>query len=89
MIFSRWLGIIDHTSLRAGADPTPELATMMTESCRKLLDRLEDSTLRTVALFKLQGFTHKEIAEKIGKVEETVNRKVRRIREIWTEEETE
>ena len=72
-----------------GDDPTPELATMMTENCRQLLERLEDPTLRTIALYKLQGFTHKEIAQEIGKVEETVNRKVRRIREIWTEEDTE
>jgi len=66
-----------------GADPTPELVAMMSENCRALLDRLDDSTLRTVAICKLQGFTHKEIARKIGRVEETVNRKVRRIREIW------
>ncbi len=68
-----------------GTDPTPEFAALMAEKCDELLDQLDDESLRTVALFKLQGYTHKEIAEKIGKVEETVNRKVKRIRERWSE----
>ena len=69
-----------------GSDPTPELAAMMSESCEQLLDRLGDETLQAVAVYKLQGFTHREIGHKIGRAEETVNRKVRRIREIWSEE---
>jgi DNA-directed RNA polymerase specialized sigma24 family protein len=72
-----------------GPDVTPELITTLAENCQQLLDRLPDETLRAVAIYKLQGFTHREIAEKIDRVEETVNRKIRRIREIWLEESIE
>jgi len=68
-----------------GADPTPEFAALMAEKCDEMLEQLDDDSLRAVALYKLQGFTHKEIAEKLGKVEETVNRKVKRIRQRWSE----
>ncbi|REJ67314.1 MAG: RNA polymerase subunit sigma-70 [Planctomycetota bacterium] len=68
-----------------GNDPTPEFAALMAEKCDEMLNQLDDDSLRAVALYKLQGYTHKEIAEKLGKVEETVNRKVKRIRERWSE----
>ena len=69
-----------------GFDPTPEVVVTMVENCQRLLDRLPDETLQAVALYRLQGFTHREIANKIGRAPETVNRKLRRIREIWSEE---
>jgi RNA polymerase sigma factor (sigma-70 family) len=72
-----------------GPDPTPELVATMVENCQRLLDRLPDDTLRAVALYRLQGFTQEEIAKKIGRAEETVLRKLRRIREIWTQESIE
>jgi DNA-directed RNA polymerase specialized sigma24 family protein len=72
-----------------GPDATPELIALLAENCEGLLDRLPDDTLRAVAIYKLQGFTHREIAEKIGRAEETVHRKLRRIREIWLEESIE
>lgn len=68
-----------------GAEPTPELASQVAEGCRRLLDALGDETLRRVALWKMEGYTNKEVAAKLGVVEETVERKLRRIREIWTE----
>jgi DNA-directed RNA polymerase specialized sigma24 family protein len=68
-----------------GPEPTPELASQVAEGCRRLLDALGDETLRRVALWKMEGYTNKEVAEKLGVVEETVERKVRRIREIWTD----
>jgi DNA-directed RNA polymerase specialized sigma24 family protein len=68
-----------------GSEPTPELAAQLAEECRRLLEALGDETLRRVALWKMEGYTNKEVAEKIGVVEQTVERKIRRIREIWTE----
>ena len=38
-----------------------------------------------VALFKLQGYNNREIAEKLGCVERSVEYKLRRIRERWSE----
>ena len=68
-----------------GAEPTPELAAQLAEECRRLLDVLGDETLRQVALWKMEGYTNKEVARKIGVIEQTVERKLRRIREVWTE----
>ena len=66
-----------------GTEPTPELALEVTENCRLLLDQLQDETLRQVALWTLQGYRPAEIAEKLGCVRRTVERKLERIREIW------
>ena len=68
-----------------GAEPTPELAFQVAEECRRLLDALGDETLRRVALWKMEGYSNKEVAEKLRVVEQTVERKLRRIREVWTE----
>jgi DNA-directed RNA polymerase specialized sigma24 family protein len=67
------------------AEAAPELAAQAAEACRRLLEALEDETLRRVALWKMEGDTNREIAEKLGVIEQTVERKLRRIREIWIE----
>jgi DNA-directed RNA polymerase specialized sigma24 family protein len=69
-----------------GAEPSPELAAQMTEECRRLLARLNDETLRSVALWKMEGYTNVEIAAKLGCVEQTVERKLRTIRLVWSGE---
>lgn len=69
-----------------GSEPTPELANMVAEDCRHLLDRLGDDNLRQVALHTLEGFTTAEIAEKIGVSQRSVQRKLDTIREIWSTE---
>ncbi len=71
-----------------GDEPTPELAFQMAEECRRLVDALGDETLQSVALWKMEGYTNKEVAAKLGVVEQTVERKLRRIRELWTERGT-
>jgi DNA-directed RNA polymerase specialized sigma24 family protein len=50
-----------------------------------LLDQLPDEMLRQVALLTLEGYQPKEIAEKLGCVRRTVERKLERIRDIWDE----
>lgn len=64
-------------------EPTPQLAAILAEECRRRLDALSDPTLRQVALWRLEGYANAEIAERLGCVEGTVERKLRRIREIW------
>jgi DNA-directed RNA polymerase specialized sigma24 family protein len=66
-------------------EPTPALALQLAEECRQLLDGLGDETLQSVALWKLEGYSNAEIAERLGCVKPTVERKVRSIRRIWTE----
>ena len=66
-----------------GTEPTPELAVSLAENCRELLDQLQDATLRQVALWTLEGYRTAEIADKLGCVRRTVERKLERVREIW------
>jgi DNA-directed RNA polymerase specialized sigma24 family protein len=58
----------------------------MADQCRRLLDLLGDEKLRLVALAKMQGETNAEIAARLGCVEHTVERKLKRIRSLWTQE---
>lgn len=67
-------------------DPSPEQAAQMDEDVRLLLDGLGDESLRSVAVWKLQGFTNAEIAARLGCVESTVERKLRAIRALWQDE---
>jgi DNA-directed RNA polymerase specialized sigma24 family protein len=65
------------------SDPTPELAAQFADELRLLLGRLNDPTLSRIAVWKMEGYTNKEIASRVGVIEQTVERKLRRIREIW------
>jgi DNA-directed RNA polymerase specialized sigma24 family protein len=66
--------------------PTPDFAAQLAEEYQRLLEKLGDSELRSVALWKLEGFTNAEIAAQLGCVEGTVERKLRVIRTIWEKE---
>jgi DNA-directed RNA polymerase specialized sigma24 family protein len=66
--------------------PSPAEAALVAEECRRLLTCLGDEELRAVALWKLQGDTDAEIADKLGCVRLTVQRKLRLIRDIWARE---
>ncbi len=67
-----------------GKEPSPEFAAEMIDECRRLLDLLPDPTLRSVALWKMEGYTNVEIAALLGCVEKTVERKLRAIRDVWS-----
>jgi DNA-directed RNA polymerase specialized sigma24 family protein len=69
-----------------GAEPTPAFAAQVAEEFRRLLDRLGQAELRSVALWKMEGYTNDEIAEKLGCVPRTIERKLARIRTIWAKE---
>ena len=69
-----------------GSEPTPELAAQMAEEYRRLLESLGDETLRAVARWKMEGWTNREIAARLGCAEKSVERKLRSIRRLWTEE---
>lgn len=66
-----------------GSQPTPEFVVQVAEEYQRLLDRLGNDSLRTIALWKLEGYTTHEIAERIGCTGRTVERKLRVIRSIW------
>ena len=69
-----------------GSEPTPELAAMVAEQCDRLLDQLDDEDLRSIALWKMEGFTNDEIAGKLKRTRQTVQRKLNLIRSIWEHE---
>jgi RNA polymerase sigma factor (sigma-70 family) len=69
-----------------GSDPTPEDLAQGAEDVRRLLEHLADPTLRSIALWKLEGFTNKEIAAKLRLSLATVERKLDRIRSKWEKE---
>lgn len=69
-----------------GAEPTPELAAQVVEQYENLLARLGDDKLRQIAVWKLEGYTNGEIAQKLSCSRRTVIRKLETIRLIWSKE---
>src|SRR5262249_11980304 len=59
-----------------GEEPTPELAAQFVEEFQRLMEQLEDPSLRRVAALKLEGYTNDEIAARLGCVTSTVERKL-------------
>lgn len=72
--------------LVVGSEPTPEFAAMIAEEYCRLLDCLDDDSLRRVALDRLEGYTNDEIADRLGCARRTVARRLDLIRKIWAEE---
>lgn len=70
----------------AGNDLTPEFLVMVEEQCERLLTDLPDETLRNVALWRLEGFSNDEIADKLELTTRSVERKLNRIRQLWSDE---
>src|SRR5262245_25895593 len=66
-----------------GDEPTPEFAVQVAEEYQRLLDLLDDATLRQVAVWKMEGFTKDEIAQRLDCSRRTVARKLETIRIIW------
>jgi DNA-directed RNA polymerase specialized sigma24 family protein len=66
-----------------GREPSPEFAAMMAEQCERLLALLDKEGLRQVALWKLEGKTREEIADRLDRGLSTVDRKLELIRKIW------
>lgn len=69
-----------------GREPTPELAAMVADNTRRMLDALEEESLRLVALHTLEGYGVAEVAEKLGCTRRTVERKLERVRSKWARE---
>ena len=66
-----------------GRGPTPAFAALMADECRRLLERLGDEQLRSIALWKMEGYSTEEIADKLRCVPCTVERRLQVIRKLW------
>ena len=66
------------------AAPTPEEAMVLNEALERRLEALENPELRQISLWRLEGYTNREIAERFGCTERAIERKLGRIRSLWT-----
>ena len=69
-----------------GTEPTPEFAAQMVEAYQELLARLGNLELRSIAVWKMEGYSNEEVAAKLGCVPRTVERKLGLIRTLWSQE---
>lgn len=74
------------TRQQASSDPSPELAAMMSDECRRLLQVLNDPELEAVVLLKLEGFPNEEIAQQLQYSRRTIQRMLALIRDLWSQE---
>ncbi len=71
------------------ADPklSPDLEVLAKEEIERLLERLGNAQLRSIAVWKWEGYTNEEIATMLGCKSRTIERKLKLIRTIWGEED--
>ena len=68
-----------------GNQPSPEFAASLAEEFEALLRGLGDATLQKVAVWKMEGWSNKEIAAKLDCADRTVARKLDLIRKLLEE----
>ena len=67
-------------------EPTPDDAAAFNDELERRLRALGNPVLRQIALFKLEGYTNKEIAQELDNcTERTIERKLARIRTKWAQ----
>jgi RNA polymerase sigma factor (sigma-70 family) len=69
-----------------GDEPTPAFAAQVADEYGRLLDVLDDETLRQVAVWKMEGYSNDEIADRLACSRRTVARKLDAIRILWSKE---
>lgn len=68
-----------------GRDIDPQVAVQVAEELERLLQALGDPELRSVAVWRMEGYTNAEIAEKLKLSVGTIERKLRLVRQVWEE----
>jgi RNA polymerase sigma factor (sigma-70 family) len=66
------------------AGPSPAEAVLLNEALERRLEALADPELRKIALWRLEGYTNREIADQLDCTERSVERRLERIRSKWT-----
>ena len=66
-----------------GDEPTPALAAQLSEEYQRLMDKLGDDSLQSVANWKLEGYTDREVAARLCCGLSTVERRLRTVRTCW------
>jgi DNA-directed RNA polymerase specialized sigma24 family protein len=73
-------------SLIVDAEPSPEDAIGAVEEINRLLNKLANNNLRTIALLKWEGLTDEEIAIRLNRNRRWVVRQKALIRQAWIDE---
>lgn len=69
-----------------GREPTPAYAAQVADETQRLLGSIDDVSLRQVALWKMEGYTSEEIAQRLGVATRTVERRLRLLRSLlWSQ----
>jgi RNA polymerase sigma factor (sigma-70 family) len=69
-----------------GDEPTPEHLAMLNEQNERLLGLLRDDRLRSVAMWRLEGYTVPEIAADLEMSTRSIERKLQLIRRAWAKD---
>ena len=69
-----------------GREPTPDFAIQVAEEYTRLLGSLPSPELQQLAVWKMEGYTNSEIAQKWDCTKRTVDRRLRLIRRQWEHE---
>lgn len=79
--FPQWM--LDHVDR---AQPTAEEQVLVVDEIRRLIQSLDDDRLRQIVVWKLEGFTNKEISLMMGKTVRSVEMKLQLIRKLLEQE---
>ncbi len=69
-----------------GTEPSPEFAVAVAEQCEILLRSLPQEQLRSIAVWKMEGYTNQQIADQVRCSLATVERKLVLIRATWKDQ---
>ncbi len=72
--------------LLADHEPLPDEAAAFAEEVRWQLSQLPDDELRQIVTLRLEGYTNREIADRMNTYERRIERKLIVIRQHWLEE---
>jgi RNA polymerase sigma factor (sigma-70 family) len=65
------------------AGPSPAEAALLNEALERRLEVLADPELSQIALWRLEGYSNREIADRLDCTERSVERRMERIRSKW------
>ncbi|MFM7070657.1 MAG: ECF-type sigma factor [Planctomycetota bacterium] len=68
------------------SEPTAETAALLAENFNRMMDKLDEDSLRRVARLKLEGHSNEEIAAQLDCTVRSVERKLQRIRSRWKDD---
>ena len=74
---------LSDAAVATGREPDPEFAAQFAEEVQRLLMALPSEDFRRLALLRMDGYTNREIAEKLNWYEVKVERRLRIIRKQW------